>query len=187
MGRSAMRKLSDLVYAVLLANAGSFFGTGNNPTLVVTEDITSTRTFDMGTAVYHYQVKKSVPLGGGSLYIFKRNPQNVKDGAWDFVKFMTSKENQIAWAEATAYFTARKDSKEALDKDGLLKKDPRYNTTYLQLGYIRPENETGYPNFLQIRTIYNEAWDKIMLQGAPVKQTLEEAAKKANDVIKENS
>ncbi len=29
MGRSAMRKLSDLVYAVLLANAGSFFGTGN--------------------------------------------------------------------------------------------------------------------------------------------------------------
>ena len=29
MGRSAMRKLSDLVYGVLLANAGSFFGTGN--------------------------------------------------------------------------------------------------------------------------------------------------------------
>jgi len=143
-------------------------------------------TFDMGTAVFPYATKKSVPLGGGSLYVFKRNPQNVKDGAWDFIKFMTSMENQVAWAEATAYFTARKDSKEVLDKEGLLKKDPRYNTTYLQLGYIRPENETGYPNFLQIRTIYNETWDKIMLQGVDVKAALDAATKKANDVIKEN-
>lgn len=30
MGKAAMRKLNDLVYGVLLANAGSFFGEGNN-------------------------------------------------------------------------------------------------------------------------------------------------------------
>ncbi|MFA6507335.1 MAG: ABC transporter substrate-binding protein [Treponemataceae bacterium] len=143
-------------------------------------------TFNLGTAPFPSATKKSVPVGGGSLYMFKRNPQKVKDGAWDFIKFMTTKENQSKWAEATGYFTARKDSKLDLDK-GLLLKDKRYNTTYLQLGYIRPENETWYPQFLNIRTIYNEAWDKIMLQNSDVKATLEEASAKASAVIKENS
>ncbi len=146
----------------------------------------STITFDLGTAEFPAGTRKAVPLGGGSLYVFKRNAQNLKDGAWDFIKFMTNKETQMKWAEATGYLVVRKDAKEALDKEGFLQKDKRYNTTYLQLPSIRPENETAYPYYINLRSIYNDAWDKIMMQGADIQTTMDEATKKANAVIKEN-
>jgi sn-glycerol 3-phosphate transport system substrate-binding protein len=143
-------------------------------------------TFDLGTAEFPAGTRKAVPLGGGSLYIFRRNSKALKDGAWDFIRFMTSKETQMEWAAATGYLVVRKDAKEALETDGFLKKDKRYTTTYLQLPYIHPENETAYPYFLSLRSIYNDAWDKIMMQGTDVQATFDEAAKKANAVIEEN-
>lgn len=147
----------------------------------------SMATFDLGTAEFPAGTRKAVPLGGGSLYIFRRNSQALKDGAWDFIKFMTSKDVQMDWAAATGYLVVRKDAKEALEQEGfLIKKDKRYNTAYLQMPYIHPENESFYPYFLNLRTIYNNAWDKIMMQGADVQATMDEATQKANEVIKDN-
>ena len=143
-------------------------------------------TFDMGTAVFPKGTTRAVPLGGGSLYIFRKNPQSLKDGAWDFIKFLTSKESQIKWAEATGYLAVRKDAKEALENEGIIKKDKRYGTTYLQLPYIVRENKTAYPYFLALRTIYNNTWDKAIMQGGDVQAIFDEAAKKANAFIKEN-
>ncbi len=142
-------------------------------------------TFDMGTAVFPAGSRKAVPLGGGSLYVFRKNSKAVKEGAWDFIKYMTSKNVQMQWGAATGYLVVRKDAREALEADGYLKQDKRYQTTYQQLPYIRPENETAFPAFLNLRTIYNNAWDKIMMQGADIQATMDEAAQKANEVIKD--
>jgi len=143
-------------------------------------------TFDMGTAIFPKGTTRAVPLGGGSLYIFRKNPQSLKEGAWDFIKFMTSKATQMKWAEATGYLVVRKDAEETLEKEGFIMKDKRYNTTYLQLPYIVRENKTAYPYFLALRTIYNDTWDKAIMQGGDVQSIFDEAAKKANQFIKEN-
>jgi sn-glycerol 3-phosphate transport system substrate-binding protein len=140
--------------------------------------------FDLGVAPFPKGTQQSVPLGGGSLYIFKNKPSAEQDGAWDFVKFLTSTKNQVRWAENTAYIAARKDSLKTLQQ-GLLSKDARYRVAYDQMSCFHPENESWYPQFLSLRTAYNNAWDAIMLQGVDPATMLKEAAAKGNQIIKD--
>jgi len=183
------KKLVDEKIAIYKGGEPDFFSGKAAVMMESTASLTRIKgmaTFDMGTAVFPKGTTRAVPLGGGSLYIFRRNPQSLKEGAWDFIKFMTSKESQMKWAEATGYLVVRKDAREALEKEGFIMKDKRYNTTYLELPYIVTENKTSYPYFLALRTIYNDTWDKTMMQGGDVQSIFDEAAKKANAFIKEN-
>jgi sn-glycerol 3-phosphate transport system substrate-binding protein len=140
--------------------------------------------FEMGVAPFPKGSQSSVPLGGGSLYIFRNKSKAEQDGAWDFVKFLTSSKNQVRWAENTGYIAARKDSLKTLQQ-GLLVQDPRYKVAYDQMSCFHPENGSWYPQFLSLRTTYNDVWDRIMLKGEEPAVALKEAAAKGNQVIKD--
>ena len=60
--------------------------------------------FNLGTAMFPaVGDNRQVPLGGGSLAIFKNEDPRITDAAWEFVKFMTSPESSIYLSTHTGY------------------------------------------------------------------------------------
>jgi sn-glycerol 3-phosphate transport system substrate-binding protein len=60
--------------------------------------------FEVGTAMFPAvgEVHK-VPLGGGSLVIFKNDDTRLVDASWEFVKFMVSRDSSIFLTSKTGY------------------------------------------------------------------------------------
>ena len=61
-------------------------------------------TFAVGTAMFPAVggVHK-VPLGGGSLVIFKNDDSRLVDASWEFVKFMVSRDSSVYLTSMTGY------------------------------------------------------------------------------------
>jgi len=66
--------------------------------------------FEYGVAPLPGNVVKGVPTGGGNLYIFKDIPEENKQAAWTFIKWLTSPENAAKWSIATGYIPIREDA-----------------------------------------------------------------------------
>lgn len=151
-------------------------------TATLTDTIQSSN-YEVGVAAIPGKVRKQVPIGGGSLYIFKNASQAEKDAAWKFLKFMGSPESQMYWAEKTGYQAS---SIGALNSDAmqaLWKKDPRYKTTYDQVPYAVVEDRTHLIPFNEVRTIFNNAWDSTILNNGDAAKNLAEAQAKANAIL----
>jgi len=72
--------------------------------------VKSSATFDFGVAPLPGEAKKAVPTGGGNLYIFKGIPEENKEAAWTFVKWLSKPENSARWSIGTGYIPVRKDA-----------------------------------------------------------------------------
>ena len=70
-------------------------------------NIRKNATFDFGVAPFPGNPKPASVLGGGNLYIFKEAPQEQKDAAFKFIKFITSDEVLADWAVQTGYVAPR--------------------------------------------------------------------------------
>jgi sn-glycerol 3-phosphate transport system substrate-binding protein len=145
----------------------------------------NTSKFDLGVAPMPYTTKKAASLGGGSIYIAAASSQPKKDAAWKFITFMTNAESQLGWAERTGYMASNVGAVNSQGMKDLWKKDPRIATTYIQLDYALPENNTFLLPFDEVRTILTSAWSEILLDNANVEQTLNVAVERANKVIAE--
>ena len=72
--------------------------------------VKNSATFDFGVAPLPGEVKTAVPTGGGNLYIFKGIPDENKEAAWTFVKWLSKPENSARWSIGTGYIPVRKDA-----------------------------------------------------------------------------
>ncbi|QQO09906.1 ABC transporter substrate-binding protein [Breznakiella homolactica] len=151
-------------------------------TAVLTNTIQSV-SFDVGVAPLPYKVKKQVPIGGGSLHIFNNVSQEKKDAAWKFLKFMSSAESQLYWAEMTGYQASSKAAVDSPDMQALWQKDPRFKVTYEQVEYAVAEDNTRLVPFLEVREIFNKAWDTTILNNGNPARTLSEAQTQANRIL----
>ena len=59
--------------------------------------------FDWGVGFLPGGDGPGAPVGGGNFYIFKDISDEEREAALDFVRFMTTSENQAIWAMATGY------------------------------------------------------------------------------------
>ncbi len=59
--------------------------------------------FDWGVGFLPGGDGPGAPVGGGNFYIFKGITDEERDAALDFVRFMTTPENQAIWSMATGY------------------------------------------------------------------------------------
>ncbi len=73
------------------------------------KSILDTSTFEVGTAPFPTDGKnpRKVPGGGNSLYITKSTPEK-EAAAWEFIKFATSAEGSVLFAQSTGYMTTSK-------------------------------------------------------------------------------
>jgi len=141
--------------------------------------------FDLGVAIQPYKVRKMVPLGGGSLYMFKNISEEQKKAAWKFMKYVTNPINQMFWAVSTGYMSSNVEAVNCALMEKRFTDDPRTQVTYFQLPYSRPEDDTWLAPFLEVRDIFNDAWDRCIFNNLDPAKTLKEATEKANKILQE--
>jgi ABC-type glycerol-3-phosphate transport system substrate-binding protein len=151
-------------------------------TATLTDTIQSVK-YDLGVAPIPGKVKKQVPIGGGSLYIFENATQAEKDAAWEFLKFMGSAESQMYWAATTGYQASSVNALNSAEMQALWAKDPRFKTTYDQISYAVVEDQTRLIPFNEVRSIFNEAWDSTILKNGNAAENLKAAQERANKIL----
>lgn len=136
--------------------------------------------YDWGVAPFTLGKVKAVSLGGGNIYMLKKTTPEQQRAAWEFLRYLTTKENQIYWSVNTGYMVSRKSAFNSPEIQNIFKKDPRYKVTYSQLPYAFPRARVAaWP---QIEDLIQDAMTKIIVQGADVK-VLDDAAKKAQELL----
>ncbi len=136
--------------------------------------------YDWGVAPFTLGKVKAVSLGGGNIYMLKKTTPEQQRAAWEFLRYLTSKENQIYWSVNTGYMVSRKSAYNSPEIQDIFKKDPRYKVTYEQLPYAFPRPRVAaWP---EIERMIRDDMTKIIVQGADV-NILDETAKKAQELL----
>jgi sn-glycerol 3-phosphate transport system substrate-binding protein len=137
-------------------------------------------TYDWGVVPFALGPNPAVSLGGGNVYMVKRTSEQEQIAAWDFLKYLTTTENQIRWSLATGYMVSRKSAFNSPEIQQIFKDDPRYRVTYDQIQYSFPRPKVeAWP---EIEDIIEEAMTRIVLQGESV-DILDQAASDIDELL----
>jgi ABC-type glycerol-3-phosphate transport system substrate-binding protein len=132
--------------------------------------------------IYAGPKNAAVPLSGANLSIVAGLKAEEKAAAQTFILWLTGKEGTLKWATAkTGYMPVRKSALETNEWKDFVKANPEYAA----LGSA-VENGTVQPNIPSWQAIQNEittAVQKVLLGQADAKTALDEAAKKANEIL----
>ena len=122
-------------------------------------------------------------LSGTNAVTFKTTPEK-QAAAWDFVKWATGKEQTAFWAAETGYLPVRSSALETSTLKTVLEKRPRYKIALDLVPVAR--TEPNIETWTQVRDLLQDAENKVVSQTASPKQALDEAAEKANAVLKQS-
>jgi sn-glycerol 3-phosphate transport system substrate-binding protein len=76
-----------------------------------------------------------VPLGGGSLVIFKNDDEKIRNASWEFVKFMISKDSSIYLTAHTGYIPIYKDATNWPEIQTIVEENPLRKAAFDSLQY----------------------------------------------------
>lgn len=126
-------------------------------------------------------------VGGASLWILKDRSKDEQRGAWEFIKFASTPEQQAQWHADTGYFPTRLSAYNLPAATGREQQFPQFKTAIDQL-HNSPDNVATQGallgRFPQVRDRVTKAFQQV-LAGADPKRELESAAKDASDTMKE--
>ncbi|WP_248925093.1 ABC transporter substrate-binding protein [Paenibacillus hamazuiensis] len=124
-----------------------------------------------------------VPTGGCQLVITSKVNEKEKEAAWEFIKFMTSKENTIYQHKYVGYLPNRLSALQSDELQNYYKENPQYKVASDQLKYAVPRPmATGYPEATKFIT---DAITKAILEpNVKPQDAMNEAAEKANKLLK---
>jgi ABC-type glycerol-3-phosphate transport system substrate-binding protein len=119
---------------------------------------------------------------GGGLVVFKTTP--LKQAAmWEWVRFFAEREQTVAWSIASGYMPLRRSAAEHPDLKALWQQSPQAEQSFRLAQYARPEpNITAWQD---IRELLTAALSAVVSQSTPAKAALDDAAKRANQLIAE--
>lgn len=87
--------------------------------------VKSQATFPVGTAMFPAMgTNRQVPLGGGSLAIFKNADSRITAASWEFVKFMVSAESSLYLTTHTGYIPIYADALDTPEIQALIAENP---------------------------------------------------------------
>ncbi len=128
-------------------------------------------------------------IGGGSLWVTKGQSKEELAAVWAFLKFLAKKEIAVKWHKGTGYFPTINAAVQELLNEGWFSKDQNYLTAFLQILSGRRDTPaaTGVRlgPFVQIREIERAAIEKAVSGVLSPKAALDEAAQKANQLLKQ--
>jgi len=136
--------------------------------------------WELGIAPLPYIENKSVLLGGAGIVIFTKSSTRKK-AAFDFLHWLTSKENTIRWHEETGYLPIRKSAIDSFELHSFHRQHPNYKVPVEQLPYSRPPDFTPY--LPQIDQIVRFAIENIMIKQKDPRKVLDLAADRINDLL----
>ncbi|MCD6135773.1 ABC transporter substrate-binding protein [Candidatus Bipolaricaulota bacterium] len=154
--------------------------------------------FELGTAYLPYPATtvggrqlsgpEGVIVGGASIWITKDHPEAELQAAKTFVLWFTNTENAVRWHKATGYFPIRKSAVDVLNAEDWFQTNPAYKAAFDQLLNTKPSRATQgafIGAFPQVRTIIEQAVEKVIAGKATVDEALAEAKKLADKAIQD--
>lgn len=146
-------------------------GPWNFPTLSTFED------FEFTVVPYPRNERPATNLGGNQLFIFERG-EEVNACSFAYAEYMLSDEFQVAFNIQSGNLPVTVSATENPDYQAHLQAHPFLAGFVNQIPFgVRREPISLYA---EIATFYGQAWDSIFLNGAPVEETLQQAAAQAD-------
>lgn len=165
--------------------ADQYFDTGRaaiefNSTGGLTGNLTSLP-FDLGVAPLPCETVCAAPIGGATLGIVATAEDEVKDGAWEFIRFVTTPENNALVFVRTGYLPIIKG---AIDTDlarERIEEHPEYliANEQLEVAFARARP----PAMPAIRSEEPAVWQSIVLQEQTAEEALGAFAQQMRDMI----
>jgi multiple sugar transport system substrate-binding protein len=117
------------------------------------------------------------------LVVPKRDDPNRTKGAYEFMKFFASPENQAKWSMATGYIAVNKGTQDVPEFKAYTDENPQALVPMQQAmhGSVLPIDPSG-------NAVYDAlaiAADKVEIEGIPAKEALDEAQKEAQAALDE--
>lgn len=126
-------------------------------------------------------VKRATNVGGEYLAIFKQSKH--PDEAWKFVKWLTKPHVQARWSMKSGYLPIRHAVLNVPEYQEYLKNNPGLKAYVEQMEFGQSPSPVDYHS-LEISRLMAEAIEKATVGGVDVKTALDEAATKANKLLK---
>ena len=118
--------------------------------------------------------------GGGGIAMMSITPEDKRDAAWTFIKFILKNESVALLAERSGYAAFTQGAQQSA---GGFLTDQRYATMHDALPFLR--GDFSMNTSPAVRTAFDEALQKILLEDADVQTTLDAADSKAEEGLKD--
>ncbi|MEA3310014.1 MAG: ABC transporter substrate-binding protein [Chloroflexota bacterium] len=145
--------------------------------------------FELGTGYLPYpesSERQGVVVGGASMWLTAGHPNEEMQAAKDFVIWFTNTENAIRWHKATGYFPIRKSAVDVLEVENWFERNPAYQAAFDQLLNTKINRATQgalIGAFPEVRTIIEQAVEKVLAGEATVDEALAAAKTEADKAI----
>ncbi len=120
-------------------------------------------------------------IGGGPLWIAKNIPEERKQAAYTFAKWMTSTRGTTRWGLATGYVPGRKSAWDLPEVKKYVGEAPGIRTAWDQLEYAGAFLQV--PQYQKVREILKSSLDMVLDEKAKPKEALDRATELANREI----
>ncbi len=147
--------------------------------------------FELGTSYLPYPAsseRAGVVVGGASIWLTKDHPDNELQAAKNFMIWFTNTENAVRWHKATGYFPVRKSAVDVLKAENWFQQNPAYKAAFDQLLETKeiPATQGALIGaFPEVRTIIEQAVEKVLVGDATVDDALSAAKKDADKAIQD--
>jgi sn-glycerol 3-phosphate transport system substrate-binding protein len=146
--------------------------------------------FDLGTAYYPVpgDTRTGVVIGGASLWMTKSVPQEKKEAAAEFFRWLSQPEQQAAWHRGTGYFPITKDAVSLLEEEGWFDENPNFRTAFEQLNdtEVTPATQ-GFqcgPSS-EVRSVIQDGYVSMINSDVEVDAKLEEMKTEADGILQD--
>ncbi|MEL6436360.1 MAG: ABC transporter substrate-binding protein [Pseudomonadota bacterium] len=140
--------------------------------------------FDLGVAPLPCDKVCAAPIGGATLGIVSAASQEAKDGAWEFIRYVTTSENSGYIFTATGYLPIIKGAIETENAKEVIAKNPEYlvANNQLEIAFARARP----PAMPAIRSEEPAIWQEIVLEQKTAEEALTEFADAMRNMMAQN-
>jgi sn-glycerol 3-phosphate transport system substrate-binding protein len=192
--RGALQLLQDLVFTHKVMPEGvidpnqvstDFFAGKASMVLLSTGSLSFIRNgakFPYTVAFVPRNLRNAVPIGGGSLIVFKGITPEQRKAAWKFVTYMTSPETLGSWSRFTGYFAPRKSSYDLPEMKSFVAEHPDALIAVKQLEYAQPWLSTY--NVVAVRKAIEDQAQAVLSGKKQADEAVRDAQKNADEILR---
>ncbi len=127
-------------------------------------------------------VRNAVPIGGGSLIVFKGITPEQRKAAWKFVTYMTSAASLGSWSRFTGYFAPRRSSYDLPEMQSFVAEHPDALIAVKQLEYAQPWLSTY--NVVAVRKAIEDQVQAVLSGKKQADEAVRDAQKNADEILR---
>lgn len=118
--------------------------------------------FEVGVAAIPMLTGRAYPAGGSNLMMFAGHSEEEEAAGWEFLKFMTSTESAITWANGTGYLPVRQSCTEQDSYKQMVTEDPNLQVITDNVQYCA--EATFIPEYAETKDIITNEMQKCILE-----------------------